>query len=1293
MCLTRPLGSYIAPCKSKLSLLVFMSKVSNLTSRLKGLSNKQQQTSPDTKYTDYQLDSNTHYSPLGDLDAEKLDGMSIPDYQQTPIPTPLQTPSGSYSYSSVAGSRRNVSDENSNGVRKTVDGRGDEESDGKTKRDSIIGYYTKLTSKKEKRLSAMSFAKNFINLAVYQDNDSERTDSLVDVSGQEKVKEGPVKLETDVVETVSSKSPVVNPSHVRKITTEDYHNPNLPSSFQDFVSHFILPNCDVATSFEVLQTKKNINANVYNVGETDDDQLITNGIHKSNSVKSNSGSIRRSASFLKKNSLKFLNNEDKKKKSRPNSSETQALNISEDKFVKKLYRLETEDLIKILKYWNYDYILPGVTLVFPYLHNLELNQNQYNFFKNNLGEVEHREDLRYGASVSSGNSFAAFNGNSSDDDELSRSISPPSADKYLLCINTNDFYEDKPEEDDGEFDDALDEEQQQLKLLAFIKKKYYIKGSVTPWEILDYDTVEPAQKKDRKKSRVRFEQSDEESEEEQLEDLSLDSLSINENDHYKGHEYVRLSTVIGSPVINSKKYNGSIKPLNSLQRLNRIKNSNSDESKNLLAHNLYNKKVNLRNYNFQTLLLFKISHLVVYNNDNNLEEATKFAKIFGLLQKKIFLAEELKSNYKFHEAETFILNYDCVKLSEFNVQYYNENENVILNLTQERKYETVNPASHENMHKYLNSNPFLIPYSSSVLKSNLTNWNKNYLLHEKFENWLITSGNEIYPNLYIGNIIDYNNIISNNKLKEKRVTILKKLKDPNLDTVTGMALRSNLMGIQEKIDNIGKGMRNEKGFGAKLGDGKAQDPSILINCKEGVEFPKLELIQSIYNKVDKLLENNNLIYVEFPSSGSFILNSITNNHILSIINFLKLLEYLTTEKNYKVLIYCYDGFTHLSLLTLLIEIFNNFLNLNNSILKYYLIYERYLYWFKIDFEILNFLQPFILYYSGKNPDNSNKDIIKLLEFENIKSWYDNIFLNNYDVNCFELVRVLNVKDKKASNKALINMVRNLDTDTQISLKNKYNDWFGLDNDNNFPSKILPYLFLGGISHLNSMSVLELLGINFIITIGEKPKWLEGLDLQELNEFQGTEKLNKSDIIEINGGLKSAPFLEKIIYLPNIQDNGIDDFQPYFLHLLKIIKKFREQNVMDEDPAKCIVKHKLLINCKVGVSRSASLSIAEVMNFLRISLPRAYLYVRVRRLNLIIQPNLKIFYNLLELEEILTIKENIRIKYINEKIANYNQRKRINKKPIAHKKLRVLREVDWHTLCKEIDILNSHYIKG
>ncbi|ODV61405.1 phosphatases II [Ascoidea rubescens DSM 1968] len=566
----------------------------------------------------------------------------------------------------------------------------------------------------------------------------------------------------------------------------------------------------------------------------------------------------------------------------------------------------------------------------------------------------------------------------------------------------------------------------------------------------------------------------------------------------------------------------------------------------------------------------------------------------------------------------------------------------------------------------LNVNPFLAPYSSSILQKDLNNWNKNYLLHEKFENWLITSSIEVYRNIYIGNIIDYNNVIFNFKLKSKRNTYVNylnnlrfekrllraKLKKGTIITNQSVEqlkkVKSQIKAAREKLDILNH----------KLETCDEKNYKVLVNCKEGARFPSSSFIQKLLTKYSNdddddtsEEEEEEILELEFPASGSYNLSLMTTNDLTSIMNFLKLLNVLSIKRDYKILIYCYDGFTHLSLLSLFLEIFKNFNTLNNSILKYQLIYEKVLYFFPCDYEILTFVEKILLYYSwhwiysNMNPHRLLFDdqIIKEMELVDIQNWYLNIYLQRHYVDLYTFMTIHNYNKEPITNPTL---------DV---------DWFKVQNDNNLPSKILPYLYLGNLNHVNSKSILRLLNIKYIITIGEQPDWLD-LYQPYKNDFK-PEKLIKS--LASSNYYSCLSSFGLISEIKNLTDDDIIEIKNPLPYLLEI---FRNRSKQENNSSK------VLINCKVGVSRSASLCIAEVMNYLKISLSRAYLYVRVRRLNLIIQPNLKIFYNLFKFEE--------------EK-----QKEGEIEKEIALRKKKPLREVDWHILCQEIDILNSHYIKN
>ncbi|KAF8461404.1 hypothetical protein BDZ91DRAFT_663365 [Kalaharituber pfeilii] len=179
-------------------------------------------------------------------------------------------------------------------------------------------------------------------------------------------------------------------------------------------------------------------------------------------------------------------------------------------------------------------------------------------------------------------------------------------------------------------------------------------------------------------------------------------------------------------------------------------------------------------------------------------------------------------------------------------------------------------------------------------------------------------------------------------------------------------------------------------------------------------------------------------------------------------------------------------------------------------------------------------------------------------------------------------------------------------------------------DGSLPSRILPYMYLGNLLHANNPELLHAIGIKRIISVGELTTWTS----EELKEW------GKS----------------KVMAVEHIQDNGIDSLGNVFRKCLDFIDEGRKKG----EPT--------LVHCRVGVSRSATICIAEVMRSLKLSLPRAYCFVRARRLNVIIQPHCRFMYELLKWEEIQPHKENVSIK----------------------------RELEWATIAREIAAMNRPY---
>ncbi|KAK9457275.1 hypothetical protein V1511DRAFT_485876 [Dipodascopsis uninucleata] len=198
-------------------------------------------------------------------------------------------------------------------------------------------------------------------------------------------------------------------------------------------------------------------------------------------------------------------------------------------------------------------------------------------------------------------------------------------------------------------------------------------------------------------------------------------------------------------------------------------------------------------------------------------------------------------------------------------------------------------------------------------------------------------------------------------------------------------------------------------------------------------------------------------------------------------------------------------------------------------------------------------------------------------------------------------------------------------------------WF-VTMDGSLPSKIFPHMYLGNLGHASNPELLRELGIKRVLSVGEPLFW------RPANEM----------ITE--GGVATTKTVyegfTKLMYVQQVQDDGIDSLSRNIEECLEFI----DEGYRLGEPT--------LVHCRVGVSRSATICIAEAMRRERMSLPRAYLYVRARRLNVIIQPNLRFMYELMKWEEEEALRRG----------ATHH-----------------CRDMDWALLCKEISAMNKAYI--
>lgn len=214
------------------------------------------------------------------------------------------------------------------------------------------------------------------------------------------------------------------------------------------------------------------------------------------------------------------------------------------------------------------------------------------------------------------------------------------------------------------------------------------------------------------------------------------------------------------------------------------------------------------------------------------------------------------------------------------------------------------------------------------------------------------------------------------------------------------------------------------------------------------------------------------------------------------------------------------------------------------------------------------------------------------------------------------------------------------------------DWLpGIDGS--FPSRVLDYMYLGNLGHANNPDLLKALGIRQVLSVGEMAMWRDG----ELEDW------GAGNVCIVQG----------------VQDNGIDPLTEEFERCLQFIGEYTSRDVQKAEFKLTYMADQgrrngtaTLVHCRVGVSRSATICIAEVMRAMDLSFPRAYCFVRARRLNVIIQPHLRFAYELLKWEE------------------NLQRRKAAETKGPGH--CGIKRELEWAEISREIALMNKPYAR-
>ncbi|KAF8895984.1 hypothetical protein BD779DRAFT_1493305 [Infundibulicybe gibba] len=248
----------------------------------------------------------------------------------------------------------------------------------------------------------------------------------------------------------------------------------------------------------------------------------------------------------------------------------------------------------------------------------------------------------------------------------------------------------------------------------------------------------------------------------------------------------------------------------------------------------------------------------------------------------------------------------------------------------------------------------------------------------------------------------------------------------------------------------------------------------------------------------------------------------------------------------------------------------------------------------------------------------------------------------------------------------------------------HQSWFNDPRfDGSFPSRVLPFLYLGNLNHASNVYMLHALGITHVVSVGEcaliPPPHHPGSNGTSNSHGHGYGHMASSftsaschrptGVAQFlpgkgSGGQGSLWIEEqegriKVLDIKGVCDDGIDTLEPQLEPICEWIDKARAEG------------GQVLVHCRVGVSRSATVTIAYVMKYLSLPLVDAYLIVRSRRLSVLIQPNMRLLYNLCGWE----------IKLAKERAGGEEGKLRQE----------LARTLSWPYLAKEVHSLNEKYL--
>lgn len=691
--------------------------------------------------------------------------------------------------------------------------------------------------------------------------------------------------------------------------------------------------------------------------------------------------------------------------------------------------------------------------------------------------------------------------------------------------------------------------------------------------------------------------------------------------------------------------------------------------------------VSLRNFHIQSNKVARCSDFIVYcftdkHDSSNCKCALlgRLLRVAQIIENKhlvpnfnVFIVSSLNAKQKTTNSQAFKNDgYSDADLNE--VMTVRDNSSIFVGLDHTKKTQ-------------------LLLYSMILLKAETFQaWDADYFVKEKVETTRMSAASRLHLNVWSGNIWDHQSMMQ--VLKE---TGTETEADHKFQIQGGSDARfeycnpHNSTLIKDKSFSVGANLVS------MLPLPKAHW-QLFVLCHSEAQFPKELQLQDLLFKYTitshRACDVSEYHQLEFPSSGSIGIGDCKQTSLMSFVNTCKLMYLYSscvTEDGLSTLIYCSDGYTELSLLVLSYLMYAEDIPLEGAILNLHNKYGRPFYIFSNDVQVLRKVEPLLRKCSPKRLGSdivwSKVETITNTEFNDLLLGKNKLLqqIERPIPRRLRLGYVANDSDSSSSDSE--------DELSNAALVAQTESRWVEEIEGSLPSRILPYLYLGSLRHANNTTVLSKLGITKVVSVGETVDWIHGYKFKAVHDVH-TELIDNGNIevytilpkgaaedkttheprsnLTLHGikpSLARGPSMyanlsvDRIMKVNNLQDDGIDELSKALPRILEFIDN--EHKISDG-------KAKILVHCRVGVSRSASVVIAEVMKRYGLNLPQAYLFVRVRRLNIVIQPNLRFMYELFKWEE----------------------RERMKRRQEDKDNLRV---IDWFVMCQEIKKLNMPFI--